>query len=125
MSRLPGTFYALSLRLFEMLRQREPTTDGHTLFISSARSEEGKTFTARGIAHCMADLSSDPVLLIDGNLEQPSLHRHYGLINGVGFYDCLASGDAAAATLHETTQANLKIMTVGQARKPGLLFKPQ
>ncbi len=125
MSQLSGIHYALSLRLFEMLQQRDIAASCRTILISSARSEEGKTFTARCIAHCMADLCNDAVLLVDGNLERPSLHVHYGLGNGIGFSDCLAGQAAESVTLHDTAQANLKVMTVGQTRKPGLLFKPR
>ena len=125
MSHLSSTFYALTLRLFDMLRQKEARATGRVVLISSARNEEGKTFMARAIAQYMADLSNDRVLLVDGNLDRPSLHQHYALKNGLGFSDCLVNGDFAGATVQDTAQANLKIMTVGQTRKPGLLFKPQ
>lgn len=120
-----GTFYALSLRLLDILHRPEGEGGGRAVLISSARGEEGKTFVARALAHSMADLSNGNMLLVDGNLEHPSLHRHYGVENTRGFSDCLASTDFSAATLHESVRPNLRIMTVGQTRKPGLLFKPQ
>ena len=120
-----GTFYPLTLRLFDILHRPEGERGGRVVLVSSARAEEGKTFVARAVAHCMADLSNDAVLLVDGNIEDPSLHRHYGAENTLGFSDCLASGNCAAAQLHDTPRTNLKVMTIGQTPKPGLLFKSQ
>lgn len=122
MNQLSGTFYALTMRLFERLRT-EPGS--RAVLVSSARGEEGKTFVARSIAAYMADLSHDDILIVDANLEHPALHQHYGVKNERGFSDCLATEDFDAVQLYATRQANLKLMTVGQTRKPGLLFKPQ
>lgn len=121
MRQLSGPFYALSMRLFEQLRGG----GGRAVFISSARPEEGKTFVAHNVAAYLAELSPDRILLVDANLERPSLHTAYGVSNDIGFSDALADGRFGEVPVHATLQPNLKLMTVGQALKPGVLFKPQ
>lgn len=121
MNQLSGTFYALTMRLFEQLRG----SSGRSVLISSARGEEGKTFISRNLATYMAELAHDDILLVDANLERPTLHQAYGLDEGQGFSDALASGQFDTVPVHATSLPNLKVMTVGQTRKPGVLFKPQ
>lgn len=126
MNPLNGSFYAMSMRLMGMLRERSATTPGRgrAVLVTSARPGEGKTYVARMIANCMADLSSDAVLLVDANLEKPALHKVFGMPEGPGFTDCMASGSfdgAGIAGGHD----NLHVMPAGSVLKPGLLFKPQ
>jgi len=121
MRQLCGTFYALSMRLYQQLR----SGGGRAVLISSARPEEGKTFVARNVASFLAELSPDMVLLVDANLERPSLHAAYGVSNDIGFSDALAHGRFGEVPVHPTLQPNLKLMTVGQTLKPGVLFRPQ
>lgn len=127
MNQLSGSYYAMSMRLLDMLRDRDAAEPGRgrTVLVTSARPGEGKTFVSRLTAAYMADLSSDKVLLVDGNLERPALHREFGIANGPGFSDCMATGEFDLALHKCDLPANLSLLTAGSKLKPGLLFKPQ
>jgi capsular exopolysaccharide synthesis family protein len=58
-------------------------TGATVLLVSSASPGEGKTTTAANLATVLAE-SSRRVLLIDGDLRKPSLHRFFSLANSSG-----------------------------------------
>ncbi len=61
-----------------------------SLVIASAKAGEGKSLVALGLALSAARVHQR-VLLIDGNLRQPSLHQPFGLSNTQGLSTALAS----------------------------------
>ena len=60
--------------------------------ITSAEPGEGKTTTAVNLAVAIA-LTGKPVVLVDGDLRRPSLHRVFGLRNDRGLSNLLAEAD--------------------------------
>jgi capsular exopolysaccharide synthesis family protein len=90
------------------------TSDGapRTLLVTSSRAGEGKTTTAAALASSFARLGTR-VLLVDGDLRNPSLHRLMSLKNATGLSRYLAG----AATLKEVVQATgepcLSLVTCG------------
>src|SRR3954469_22285034 len=113
MSPLSATFYALSMRLYDRLNQpaREARDGGprrgYSVLVTSARPREGKTYIARILARYMAELSSDKVLLVDGNLENAVLHREFGIPNTAGLSDALVSARPEMAVVQSTSTPNL------------------
>jgi capsular exopolysaccharide synthesis family protein len=83
------------------------TSDGapRTLLVTSSRSSEGKTTTAAALADSFARLGGR-ILLVDGDLRNPSLHRVMGVKNVVGLSKVLAG----AARLDQVVQ------TIGPGR---------
>lgn len=64
-----------------------------SLLVTSSRPGEGKSTTARAIAQAMAGLGKK-VLLVDGDLRNPSMHRAIGTSNAQGMSNLLSgSGD--------------------------------
>ena len=59
-----------------------------TLVVTSGAQSEGKTFVAGNLA--IAQAQARRVVLVDGNLRRPSVHRWFGLSNASGFSDALA-----------------------------------
>lgn len=127
MNQLTDGFYAMSMRLLDMLRDRGGAGPGRgrTVLVTSARAGEGKTYVSRMIASCMAELSTDPVLLVDASVERPSLHMGFGIPNEAGFTDCMTAGAFEQAATCAVAPGNLFVLTAGSTLKPGLLFKPQ
>lgn len=70
-----------------------------TLFITSSRPSEGKSTTALAIAENFARIGHR-VLLIDGDLRKPSMHRLLGASNDRGFSSVLSG----SASLSEVAQ---------------------
>ena len=72
-----------------------------TLLVSSTKPQEGKSFVAANLAISIAQEAKSPVLLIDGDLRKPSVHKLFGLSAVRGFADYLMG----EASLEEITRA--------------------
>lgn len=90
------------------------TPDGapRTLLVTSARPAEGKTTTAFAMAQSLAGLGKK-VLLIDGDLRNPSMHRSMGVRNDNGMSNLLSGGMTLATVTHPTPKPNLDFIPSG------------
>jgi protein-tyrosine kinase len=61
----------------------------NTLMITSANAGEGKTLTAINLAISFSHQFNKTVLLVDGSIKKPAIHKYMGLEDGPGFADCL------------------------------------
>ena len=59
--------------------------------MTSSVRNEGKTLTCMNLALILAEDYKDRVLLLDGDMRHPKLHRYLGLPPSTGFNDLLAS----------------------------------
>ncbi len=80
--------------------------------ITSAEAGEGKTATSTNLAVVMAQLGKK-VLLIDGDLRKPRLHRVFGRENRAGLVNCLAAGEHPDTVIQKTQVPGLSLMTSG------------
>src|SRR5262245_57453788 len=83
-----------------------------TLFITSAGPSEGKSITALAIARHFAMMGLK-VLVVDGDLRNPSLHSKLGLDNGIGFSNYLTGHCTPPETFQKTGIPNLAMMASG------------
>lgn len=90
------------------------TPDGApaVLVITSSRPGEGKSTTAYAIALNLARIGKR-VLLVDGDLRNPSLHRTLAFDNDVGMSNLLSGSAEVASLAKETTQKNLDFIPCG------------
>lgn len=90
------------------------TSDGapRSLLITSSRPAEGKSTTAYATALSLARIGKR-VLLIDGDLRNPSMHRTMGSSNEVGMSNILAGGAAIEAVVQNTQTENLSFIPCG------------
>jgi capsular exopolysaccharide synthesis family protein len=83
-----------------------------TLSVTSTRQSEGKSTTAYAIARNFAKIGRS-VVLIDGDLRKPSLHRLANVPNHKGFSNLLAQLSTIEETLSPTDIPNLSLIAAG------------
>ena len=90
------------------------TPDGAppSLLVSSARPAEGKSTTAYAVALNLARVGKR-VLLVDGDLRNPSMHRVVGVENERGMSNLLSGSSDLASVVQRTRQENLYFIPCG------------
>lgn len=90
------------------------TPDGApaSLLVTSSRPAEGKSTTAYALALNLARLDKK-VLLIDGDLRNPSMHRVVGVDNDKGMSNLLSGSDDLRAVSVPTKHQNLDFIACG------------
>jgi capsular exopolysaccharide synthesis family protein len=90
------------------------TPDGapSSLLVSSARPAEGKSTTAYAVALNLARVGKR-VLLVDGDLRNPSMHRTVGVENERGMSNLLSGSADMGAVVQRTRQENLFFIPCG------------
>lgn len=82
------------------------------LLITSASPGEGKSTTARALAQNIAELGRR-VLIVDCDLRNPSLHRHFNADNSTGLTNFLAGGMKPMDLIQKTAMPNLSYLSTG------------
>lgn len=82
------------------------------LAITSTTPGEGKSTTSLTLARNLAMLGKR-VLLIDGDMRNPSLHKVLGIENGVGLSNCLAGGAKPGEAVRQLEGEAFSILTCG------------
>lgn len=83
-----------------------------SLLITSPASEEGKTTSARELAHNVA-LLGKRVVLVDADLRNPSLHKLFARPNEVGFSSVLADAAPVDSVIQDSGHPGLSLITSG------------
>lgn len=82
------------------------------MLVTSAQAGEGKTTTSQAIGTLLARLGRR-VLLVDGDMRRPSLHRLVGGRNERGLSTLLTSLDPLKSAVSATDEARLDVVTSG------------
>ena len=83
-----------------------------SLLITSPSASEGKSTTALVLARNFAQLGKR-VLLIEGDLRNPSLHRMLGLPTELGLSNLLSGGSSLGDVTQSTDDENLHVILAG------------
>ncbi|HSQ89123.1 CpsD/CapB family tyrosine-protein kinase [Romboutsia sp.] len=81
--------------------------------ITSSKQNEGKTTVVANLAVSFANLEKK-VLILDGDLRNPSIHRMFGISNIQGLTDVLVNNKTFVECVHCTDTKNLHVLTCGQ-----------
>ena len=87
--------------------------DAKTIYITSCFDGEGKTISAINIAYGLSVYAGRNVLLVDGNLNAPQIHRLFNVDIYPGLRDILYSNIRLEEVIAPTQYSNLSIMTGG------------
>ncbi|HSQ87839.1 CpsD/CapB family tyrosine-protein kinase [Romboutsia sp.] len=81
--------------------------------VTSSKQNEGKSTVISNLAVSFANLEKK-VLILDGDLRNPSIHRMFGISNIHGVTDLLLNTKAFLECVHCTDTKNLHVLTCGQ-----------
>jgi protein-tyrosine kinase len=86
----------------------------NTLMFTGPLPNEGKSLTSINLAIAISQKVGQTVLLVDGDMRNPSIHRYLDLPSGPGLIDHLTSGYPIADCLvHPEGLANLVVLPAG------------
>ena len=83
---------------------------------TSPHPGDGKTMCISNLAVKVAE-AGKKVLLIDGDMRKPDVHKWFGLVNDEGLSNVLSGTADIDSTTHVTPISNLYVMTSGTKRK--------
>ena len=110
--RLPPEFQEAVRNIRTRILLSPIAATARTLAVTSATSGEGKTVLASNLASSLA-LAGRRVLLIDGDLRRPQVHRTFGVPRTPGLANILAGQTKAPAAVRETSIDGLSIISAG------------
>ena len=91
---------------------------GAVLLVASARGLEGRTSVAANLATALA-YAGDKVILVDADLQRPSLSRVFGTGHRPGLGDLLAGRASLEEAAVPTDVPGLRLVTAGRGGRPG------
>ncbi|MFC1852223.1 CpsD/CapB family tyrosine-protein kinase [candidate division CSSED10-310 bacterium] len=94
---------------FQFLRS---TRDIQTILVTSSGEKEGKSTISSNLAISLSQ-SGIPVLLIDGDLRKPNLHRAFGYDNNIGLTNVLTGKAELKDCIFATFINNLSVLLAG------------
>ncbi len=83
-----------------------------SFLLTSTRPNEGKSTSAFALAAVLAS-TGKRILLIDGDMRNPSLHQMLGIKNNAGLSNNLSGTDDLAQLVHQKTAFGFDAMTAG------------
>lgn len=109
----PGEEYRILWANLLSAQSRMPL---HTLLVTSADPQAGKSTIVANLAVVLAQ-AQQRVVAVDGDLRNPTLHKHFGLTNRIGLRQVLEGKLSADQVLMPTRVPGLQVMTSGSLPK--------
>jgi polysaccharide biosynthesis transport protein len=89
-----------------------PGNEGRVVVVSSANPGEGKTTTTANLASALA-LNGAKVLIIDGDLRRPTIHKHLNIPKSPGLSDLIVGRAQASGVIQTSRYRGLHIIPCG------------
>lgn len=109
--------HSLAAEQYRSLRTRikhaEQGRSIRAIVITSPAKGDGKSLTAANLALTMAQEFQQRVLLVDGDLRRPSVHRLFGVSDGPGLTDVLMGAADLNQALVEVPEHHLTLLPAG------------
>ena len=80
--------------------------DLKTIVVTSSKQNEGKTTIVANLAVSFAHLENKKVLIIDGDLRNPSIHRMFNITNSYGLTDVLTGKKSLETCLQASNSSS-------------------
>ena len=87
------------------------------ILVTSAHPGEGKSVTASNLAVALALEGQEDILLIDGELRKPDIHKLYGLEQSPGLANVLSGTSSLEEAIHQGPATRLKIIPAGDSHE--------
>jgi len=100
-------------RLRNSIHALNPDGASRSVLVTSALKGEGKSVAALNLALALTELPGIRVLLIDGNLQNPSIEHFLGLPRRQGFYEILQGTITLDQAIRRTSVYQLDILATG------------
>jgi len=94
-----------------------PGPGGHTVLVTSAGPQEGKTTTAANLAVAAA-LAGRRVILVDADLRRPAMHRLFSLDGARGLTDAIVGGAAISPSPVRIGDDDIDLKVMGSGSRP-------
>ncbi len=94
-----------------------PRASGHIVLVTSPRPGEGKSSVAANLAAAAA-MAGRSVVLVDGDLRRPQLHRLFGVGSDVGLSSVLRGSAMLKAAVHRLTAVHELVLLSGGPPPP-------
>jgi capsular exopolysaccharide synthesis family protein len=104
-------FRTLRSRLYQ-IREKKPLL---RLLVTSALPKEGKSFVAANLAQVMVRQHGRRALLIDADLRDPVMHRHFGVSQSPGLAEYLLGECDEFSAMQRGSMENLFFLPAGRA----------
>ena len=102
-------------RLRNSIHALNPDGASRSVLMTSALTGEGKTVATLNLALALAELPGIRVLVVDGNVQNPSIEHLLGLPRRQGFYELLQGGINLDQAIRRTSVERLDILATGAA----------
>jgi capsular exopolysaccharide synthesis family protein len=96
-----------------------------TLVVAATGRRAGASTVAVGLASTLAATGRSPILLVDGNLRDPILHRKFRVPREPGLTDLVRGVVKSGDAVHLTAVPNLSLVAVGTETKVPQAFYQQ
>lgn len=85
-----------------------------TIVVTSSQQNEGKSTVTANLAVSFSTLEDKKVLIMDGDLRNPTVHRMFGISNLYGITDVLTGNKDFSECIHKSEVEGLHILTCGK-----------